>query len=482
MLVVLRVFCKIEVRLLSKIIKIWAALLQYRIHGRRKAGTVAQDRVTKSRTQMEKSICANRAAWLLRVGMGATLLAGGSLANAVEPRLYQLSDGGAIAPHLTVEIGSDSNPLRQDAGSDGSAFIRLEPSLRYLVRQRNNSLSLQYKGEYLQYGEEFCLEARDADCPNGSPQFDKASYQDHSIGLDGFLEVSRQLRVNVDLERAIEHQPLGTGLSTNLGRLRSLNEPESYANTLVRAQVAYGAPRARGELRFSLTHRDRRFDGDDNLSEKSFQPSGTVLYRVGTKTQVFAGLRQSNVTGGNSARDISEQFAGVTVDASAITSGTFQLRNVTENFDGTRADLEFIGWDLELTWKPRRFSTFTASGGRETSRGLFNLDNANLATFRGDDIGITTTLGVDWKHFWKDRISTDVGFQLTDNEALDDSSLGILGTEADDTTVTVRFEGNYNIRRWLDVGAFVVRDIRDGQLGDRDFERTLVGLTANGTF
>ena len=52
----------------------------------------------------------------------------GSVAQAVEPRVYQLGDSGAIAPHLRLEFGSDSNPLRANEGSEQSAFLRVEPS------------------------------------------------------------------------------------------------------------------------------------------------------------------------------------------------------------------------------------------------------------------------------------------------------------------------------------------------------------------
>lgn len=431
---------------------------------------------------MEKSMLANRINCLLRTSVCAALLTGGTLAHAVEARLYQLGDGGAIAPHLSIEIGSDNNVLRQNEGSDASTYVRLEPTLRYLVQQRNNRLTFRYSGDYYLYGEDYCLEPRDADCPNGSPQYDKATYDDHTFSVQGFLEVSRKLRITANLQQAIVHQPLGTGLSANAGYLSSLTEPDSYANTLLRAEMSYGAPLARGELRFGLTHTQRKFNGNADLSEKSFQPSGTVLYRIGNKTQLFAGISQSTVSGGNSERDISRQFAGITVDASAITSGSFQLNNVKENFGGNRSDLEYVGWDLEVSWKPRRYSTITVSGGRETSRGLFNLDDPTVSTVRGQDIGLTTNLGVDWQHFWKDRFSTDVGLQWNKNKGLGENSTGILGSDSDDLTTKLRLEGNYNIRRWLDLGAFVVSDVRDGQNANRDYQRTLVGLTANGTF
>lgn len=405
-----------------------------------------------------------------------------SHALAVAPRLYQLGDGGAIAPHLRVEIGSDSNVLRRNAGSDSSTYVHLVPSVSYLVQQRNNRLNASYRGSYFLYGEDYCLQPRDIDCPNGSPQFDKASYQDHTLALNGFLEISRQLRVTLDAEKAFLHQPAGTGLSSNAGFLSSMEEPVSFDNSLARAQVSYGAPGARGELRFGVTFTDRNFDIDSNLSENSVAPSASVLYRLGSKTQLEAGISESTVSGGNSARGITRLFAGIEIDASAITSGTFRLSNVRENFDGSRGDLEYIGWDLGIIWKPRRFSTVTISGGRETARGLFNLDDPTVSTVVGQDIGITTVLDVNWQHSWKQRFSTDVAVSWQQNKSVDDQALATLGSDSEDLTTSVRLDGNYSLRRWLDVGAFVASNFRNGQGTGRDFSRSLVGISANGTF
>jgi hypothetical protein len=119
------------------------------------------------------------------------------------------------------------------------------------------------------------------------------------------------------------------------------------------------------------------------------------------------------------------------------------------------------------------------SGGRETSRGLFNLDDPALATFVGEDIGITTNIDVDWRHFWRDRFSTDASLSWSANESVSDN--GVAGADADDVTTIFRLQGNYNLRRWLDVGAFIRTNVRDGNGVNRDYERTVIGLTANGT-
>jgi hypothetical protein len=218
-----------------------------------------------------------------------------------------------------------------------------------------------------------------------------------------------------------------------------------------------------------------------DLSESSTSPNVRLLYRIGAKTQVFGGFGTSSVTGGNSPRDITNYFAGVEVDATAITSGSFQLSSVRENFTTEgRGDFDYIGWEAEVSWKPRRYSTVQLSGGRETRRGVFNLDRSELATFIGDDIGITTNIDVNWRHFWRDRFSTRVSLNLQNNEFV-----GPAGTEtsdASDRTLGLRLQGDYNIRRWVDIGAFLVSDRRTGGSADRDYRRNVIGLTANATF
>lgn len=407
-------------------------------------------------------------------------------AHAVEPRYYQLGDGGAIAPHVAVEFGSDSNPLRRNEGSDPSAYLRLEPSLRYLAQRRNNKFNLLYEGDYFFYGEDYCLEPLDENCPNGSPQFDKASYQNHHFTVDGYLEITRKLRATAVLESSNTHQPLGTGLSSNSGTLSTLVEPDSSRRTLFRTEVSYGAPGARGELRGGISYTDQKFAEDAanpsrnfaNLSENSTTPSVTLLYRIGSKTQIFGGFSQSEVRGGNSERDITNYSAGVEIDASAITSGSLTLTSVRENFLGIRGDLDYIGWEAEIEWKPRRYSTVSFKGGRETTRGVFNLDDPALSTVIGQDIGIQTVVNVRWRHFWRERFSTLARIDARVNDDVGDTGL----RNANDRTTRLRLQADYNVRRWFDVGAFVVTDTRESEGVERDYNRTLIGLTANGTF
>ncbi len=403
-----------------------------------------------------------------------------SVANAVEPRTYQLGDGGAVAPHLRLEFGNDNNPLRSVNGSQEAMYLRLQPSVRYLVQRRNNRLVLGYQGNYYQYFEEYCQGQgldRPGDCLQGSPTFDKASYQNHTLSLGGFLEISRRLRATLSLAQIIDHQPLGTGQSGNVNVLNSLTSPDAWNSQSARAELSYGAERARGEVRVGLSVGNREFDSErsintDDLNERAVSPDVRVLYRIGTRTQLFAGLGASEVRGGNSERNISRQIFGAEFDASSITSGSITFSNVTEDFrQANRRDLEYIGWNVELTWRPRRYSTVTVGGGRETERGLFN-----------DNIGLTTRIDTQWVHYWRERFSTRVEVGLNFNEDVDQFSSETSG--AKDDALSFRLEGNYNLRRWLDVGGFVVIDSRNGSgvdLEDRNFDRTVIGLTANGT-
>ena len=419
--------------------------------------------------------------------IAASVLLSTSSAFGVEARVYQLENGGAIAPHLRVELGQDDNPLRGENGSEASAFLTIEPDVKYIVQRRNNTLTLGYTGQYLQYFDQFCSDPvnsgfgntvdRPGDCfSTASQSSDKASYQNHSFGLSGYLEISRRARATLDVSTSIFNQPLGTGLSSFDSVLAQLREPDSFVRNVVRAGFSYGASQARGELRFALDIRDRNFrdnGGRDlsNVGERIFQPSTSIFYRIGSRTQVFAGLGAGDVSGGNSERSIQRTFVGVEFDASAITSGSIRVTDVREDFDvETRGDLNYTGFDVDLTWRPRRFSTVKIGGGRESERATLT-----------EALSITTSLDVEWLHYWRDRFSTEVNFEVQRNE----STGQIVNNDANDRTNLLRLEGNYNLRRWLDVGAFVQNEDRTGENANgesRAYSRTLVGLTANGTF
>ena len=406
-----------------------------------------------------------------------------SAAEAVQPTVYQLGDGGAIAPHVRLEFGSDNNPLRAAAGSEGTMYLRLQPSVRYLAQQRNNRLTLGYSGDYYQYFEEYCqaqpgLE-RPGDCLQGSPTFDKASYQNHRLSLDGFLEVSKRLRARLELAQIIDHQPLGTGLSSNLGVLNALTSPDYWNTSTARAQLSYGAFQARGEVRVGVFLENNELNSEravnlDDQSDSAVSPFGQLLYRVGSRTQLFAGIGLSQVRDSisfnddgsinkNNERDISRYRFGVELDAEAVTSGSVSVSLVKEDFLANRDDLTYAGLDVDVTWRPRRFSTVTISGERETRTGGFD----------SRDLALTTSLGLDWQHFWKDRFSTRllVEYEIDEN----------IETGSEDRTTGLNFGGSYNVRRWFDIGGFIYIDTRAGSGEDRDYDRTVIGLTANGT-
>ena len=410
-------------------------------------------------------------------------------AGAVPAREYQLEDGGAIAPHVRIEVGTDSNPLRSTSGSDASAFVRVEPTVNYIVRNRNNRLRLRYIGDYLQYSTSYCnsvpsfnnsvVEA--GDCADGEPSFNKASFQDHTFAADTFLEVNRRLRVVGDVRLALQHQPIGTGLTANALRLRDAEEPVSFTDRFAKVSLSYGASRARGEIRASLALVDRDYDEDSDpttnlsdLNERRVQPEASLFYRVGSRTQAFGGFGLAQVRGGNSERDNTKFFVGLEFDSSGITTGSVRLTSEDQEFEDGR-EFSFNGFELGITWKPKTYSTVEFSGLRQTERGQFDTSS----------LGLSTTLSADWTHYWTDLFSTRLYVEsLTNDQATISAANQGNGSTGDDRNVSIRLEANYNVRRWFDVGAFFESDSRSGQdnLGfDREFERTLIGISVNGT-
>ena len=411
-------------------------------------------------------------------------------AFAVEAEIFPVGEAGAIAPPLQLDFGNDNNPLRADEGSEDSFYLRVQPDVRYLLRRRNNRLELGYEGDYYQYFQEYCQTqagvARPGDCLPGSPTFDSASYFDQRLSLDGFLEVTSRIRATAELSYEIRHQPLGTGLSANSGVLGALTTPDEWNITTARAEVSYGAFQARGEVRAGVTIADRELQTElatdlSAQSDTSVAPYVSLLYRLGSRTQVFGTVGRSAVRDSvsfnadgteaeNLERDITRLTFGAELDASAVTSGRVSVSSITEDFLAGNRDLQFLGFDVSLVWRPRTFSTVTISGGRQTESGLFD-----------DDIAIATTLDASWVHFWRERFSSTVEVGFVNNEDVDEFFTPTEDSDAEDNIWSFRFQGNYNVRRFLDIGGFLLIDTRDGTGSSRDFERTQIGITANAT-
>ncbi len=413
-----------------------------------------------------------------------------NVAKAVEPEEFQLGEGGSIAPHVVVALGTDSNPLRANEGSEESLLLRVQPSVSYLLRRRNNRLEFGYAGDYNQYLQDYCQTQvgvdQPGDCLPGSPTFDSASYFDQRLSLEGFLEVTSRLRARLEAFHQIRHQPLGTGLSANNAVLGSLTTPDEWNISTARAELSYGAFQARGEIRAGVTFSDRELETElntnlDAQSSTTIAPYVSLLYRIGSRTQLFGSVGTSAVRDSisfsddgaileNLERDITRLSFGAELANSSVTSGRISVSRVTEDFLSNNRDLQFLGFDIDLTWRPRRFSTVTISGGRETESGLFD-----------DDIAISTTFGVNWVHFWRERLSSAVEVEFTNNEDVDPFSNLSETNDAEDTSWSFRLQGNYNLRRFLDVGGYIVIDSRDGRGETRDFNRTQIGIAANAT-
>ena len=96
--------------------------------------------------------------------------------------------------------------------------------------------------------------------------------------------------------------------------------------------------------------------------------------------------------------DETHLFVGVDLDATARTSGRVMVGRATKHFDDpTRSEFSGTSWRAGVTWKPRSYSIFDLSTGRD----------ADETNGFGDYI-LRQDITLGWAHNWNERFRTTV--------------------------------------------------------------------------
>ena len=327
-----------------------------------------------------------------------------------------------VTPTLRIDYVTVDNTFRTPSDPIETNGLIVSPGVTWEADRRLLKLSAGYSGRYGSYDES------------------TLDFNDHLLRFRLEAQPGTRHRVSSELSLNLDHEDLGTGqtrFSTNL------NDQIETTRLTFRSQYTFGAANAQGNLSAGLIVSSESFDnlpelteGDDNTA---IRPYAQFSYRLSPDTRLIAETRFGTIDFDDDNRDRDEVsfLTGVDLRASARTSGRVRVGVTEASFDdANRSDTSLFVADVDLTYRPRSFSSFNLSFNRD----LNNVDNDD----DGSQETIVDEFALSWSHRWNSRIASRAIFE----KELFGRDCPRNSTETD----TISLEIGVNIRRWISVG------------------------------
>lgn len=373
-------------------------------------------------------------------------------AAAVDP---QSVDMGAFQfiPMLEVTQKRDDNIFNQPNQVESSWITQLEPTLQWLAQDRNNTYAFTYLGDYGRYWDS-----------------SDDNYDDHTVSADFHLDMNDMHTIDLAGSFGKLHDARGEGSSEGIIAL-SRPEPDEYDASGVNGTWAIGRPSARFGVELDAHYTDVEYT--NNRFNTAFRDrddtgfAGRFYGQVAPKTRLFAEYAQVDISYDNlpltgSTLDSKEDriSVGVEWEATARTTGSVKIGRLDKDFDAaSRGDQDFTSWEAEIIWSPRTYSHFflaTSSQPRETN-GTGNFIES-------------TDWSVAWIHDWSSYLhsvaSIGIGEDDYDNNPRSDDRQHY------------SFSVNYDLERWINVGAGYSYTDRDSNQNLFDYDKSIFSLNA----
>jgi hypothetical protein len=382
----------------------------------------------------------------LRAGI---LVIAGTLAaqssQAIEPRNIQAGPV-YIAPTLGVAARYVDNLLRMDNDKKSTWVTEYTPKVLTWMQDGNNTYSLSYQLEDSHYAS-----SHDDD------------FTDHQANLDVHHEFNVRNVLNIMGEYYDGHEERGTGLTE--GEIAELiDEPVEYESSRLGGDYTYGNRSSRGRLELAartVSYEYKNFRDFTRFRDRDADTYGaTFFWKMGPRTDALLEVRAINNDydradprdfAGSLDSDEMNYLVGMTWDATARTTGSIKVGAYDREYDSSdRSDDDGFQWEVDLTWKPRTYSSVNLNTRRVSQE----------TSGQGDFID-TKEYAVTWDHKWTLRSRTHMSFLFGD----DDYS----GTERSDDRIELEAGFSHEIQRWLDLGfgyRFEKRDSNARFLGE----------------
>lgn len=361
-----------------------------------------------------------------------------------------------VYPSLDLTEKHDDNLTQANVGEISSNVTVVSPAVKLEGKSGANFFGLNYKLEDARYA-----------------QSGADNYTDHFLGAyaNFALGVRGDLKLNADYTE--QHDARGSVAGQGGAR------PEEYKTSGLKGLFSWGVAGAQGKLELEAAYLDKEyktnFSGVQQYANReNTDIGGTFYWKVMPKTQLLFQAKQTDINYkldalGSPTQDSTEQryYFGVTWDATAQTSGTVKLGWLEKKFDA-RPSYSTGSWDAGVTWSPLSYSRVQLNTSRQTNE---------VASSVGDTVR-ASNYALTWTHDWSTILASNVHRgQLDEDYVLRGSTSG----QRSDSTKSYGLGVNYQMKRWLKLGADYSRTDRSSNIGTNDFKRNILMFTAGAT-
>ncbi|MCP8690027.1 outer membrane beta-barrel protein [Marinobacterium sedimentorum] len=352
----------------------------------------------------------------------------------------------SLTPTLRLSKAYDDN-FREAAEPDNQSswITTIAPALELAAQDRLNLYRLRY--------------ALDADIYHASHDDDNT---DHHLDADAHLEFTSRHRLDLNA---------GYDRVENTADATSRAENDKYHTRNIGAVYGLGVESAAMQIELAADQEHRRYDNSGTLNQDKNRDtrslSATAYYRLAPKTRALLEIGSSDFDY-LSARTLDSvnrsYLAGVTLDATARTSGSFKVGREEKDFDDPAAsDPGLTAWYADLTWKPRTYSSVRLTARQGIDEGSSE-----------EQFVETRMAGLEWDHAWNGFFSTQLAVVRSKMDYAN-------AANRHDETDTYRLGLTWEFRRWLSLDLGYRYRQRESNVDQENFERSLylAGLNLN---
>ena len=367
---------------------------------------------------------------------------------AIEPASHITDSGIEITPIIKSGYKYDNNIFSQGSDTSSSGIFTIAPSATFLLDDGVNNYQLDVGVE----SGTFIDSADD-------------NYITGDVAFKSHLESSSRSRFDMALVVGTDIEPRGTGITEGLGDI--FDEPLTYNEQSAELTYEYGGLASSGRINVMGRYYNKNYTNFENITQyRSFDEStlgSTFFYTTNSRIDAFIELKGRAIAydaNQSVSRDstVYSALAGLTWEATALTSGTFKIGQEQKNFsDSSRENFKGLSWQGNVEWKPLTYSRITLN----TSRSARDPDTA------GDYI-LATVYGASWQHAWNEKIISTINYSYVDED--------YTGISRVDETSNLSADISYQLKGWLGVALFVEYTDQDSTNKIIIFDKNIVGL------
>lgn len=365
---------------------------------------------------------------------------------------------GRLFPEINVTPFYDDNLLRSNTNELDTFGTKVAPKISYELSGNKKEFFASYEMEGAVHED------------NRASTDD---YIDHIVSTGFRYAPTSRASVGITGEFKDTRDPRGTGAAEG-GAGIIQGKPDEYRQYEVIGSGVYGAESSKGRAEMDVGFKDKKYNNNRATTfvrdREDTSVDGRFYYQIMPKTSLlfdarFKDIDYDNDYNGNGflppvASLDGTQYSGLvglTWAATYKTTGKATVGYRQKDFDSSRKDDGGVAWEVEMIWQPRTYSIVNLSTSSE-----FKETNGTGNAIEEDAVS------ADWTHYWQDNLSTNVNFRYAQNDFSGDT------TGRDDDLLNASVSLNYEMQRWLTVGASYNYDERDSNFNNFDYERNVV--------